>query len=186
MNINRLAPWNWFKKEEDLNGTALPATRTAGERYPTDPVAQMQREVDQLFDDFFRGFGPGPSRRGPSLPRMWKQSGWLKPSVDIASTAKEYTIKVELPGVDEKDVEVDVAGDTLRIRGEKKQESEDKGRDYYAVERSYGSFQRVLALPEDADAEGVSARFKRGVMTIRIPRKESARTNVKQIEVEAS
>jgi HSP20 family protein len=82
-------------------------------------------------------------------------------------------------------VEVEVSGDTLKIRGEKKQEKEDKGRDYYAIERSYGSFQRVLALPADAKVDGIDAKFKNGVMTITIPRDESASQSVKKIEVKS-
>ena len=166
-----------------MDGAALPAKRTEAVS-PADPFEQMRQEIDRLFAGFYQGFGRTPHRREWPLPASWTRSGWLKPSVDISSTPNEYTVKVELPGVSEEDVQVAVTGDALRIRGEKRRESEDRGRDYYAVERSSGSFQRVLALPEDADAEQVSAQFKRGVMNINIPRKKSAQSHVKQIEVQ--
>lgn len=186
MKLNKLAPWNWFKKEEETTRAMTPVHR-GGELLPAGhPLLRMHREMDRLFEDFFGGFGlelpawPALTNGGAS------RAVWLKPNVDIAATDKEYTINVELPGVAEKDVEVELDGDTLKIRGEKKQEKEDKGRDYYAVERSYGSFQRVLSLPEDVDEAGIRATFKNGVMTVTLPRKESARTHRKQIEVQAS
>ena len=89
-----------------------------------------------------------------------------------------------MPGVDEKDVKVEIANDTLTIRGEKKQEKEENHKNYYRMERSYGSFQRVLSLPEDADQEGVSATFKNGVLTVTMPRKAAPQANVRRIEIQ--
>ncbi len=180
MKMSKLVPWNWFKREDE--GRAMPVhVRGYGDE-SMPPVERIRREVDRIFDDFFRAVGGSPSGSWTSFP-TWSEDGWLKPSVDIASTDKEYTISVELPGVDEKDVQVEVTGDTLRIRGEKRQEKEQSGRNYYAVERSYGSFRRALCLPEDADAEGLSATLKHGVLTVTVPRKESARTSAKRIEI---
>lgn len=182
VNVSKLAPWNWFKKEEE-RASSLPVRRVGGESTVEHPIQALHQEVDQLFNDFFRGFGLAPLSRFPMLPSLAERSRWLKPSLDISATDKEYTLQVELPGINEKDVQVEVSGDALKIWGEKKQEKEDKGRDYYAVERSYGSFQRVLALPEDAKTDGIEAKFKNGVMTITIPRDESASQSVKKIEV---
>jgi HSP20 family protein len=185
VNLSRLAPWNWFKKEEQ-QGTSLPV-RVAGKdnSAASHPVQALHQEIDQIFNDFFRGFGLAPLSRFPMPGSLTEGAYWLKPSLDISATDKEYTLQVELPGISEKDVQVEVSGDALKIRGEKKQEKEDKGRDYYVVERSYGSFQRVLALPEDAKVDGIAAKFKNGVMTITIPRDESASQSVKKIEVKS-
>ena len=96
---------------------------------------------------------------------------------------KEYAISVEVPGVDEKDVKIELANNTLTIGGEKKQEKEEKEKNFYRVERSYGSFQRVLSLPEDADQEKIQATFKKGVLRITVPRKALPHAEAKQIEV---
>jgi HSP20 family protein len=110
----------------------------------------------------------------------------IKPTLDLGATDKAYTIAVEVPGVDEKDVTVEIANDTLTIRGEKKQEKEEKDRNYYRMERSYGSFQRVLSLPEDADQDGVSATFKNGVLRVTMPRKAAPQAQVRQIEIQSA
>lgn len=183
MKMSKLVPWNWFRREDEARAMPI-AVRGHGED-GMPPVERIRREVDRIFDDFFRGLGASPLGSGAALP-TWSEDGWLKPSVDIASTDREYTINVELPGVDEKDVQVEVTGDTLRIRGEKRQEKEQSGRDYYAVERSYGSFRRALCLPEDANADGLSAMLKNGVLTVNVPRKESARPSAKRIEVKSA
>jgi HSP20 family protein len=185
VNLSKLAPWNWFKKEEQ-QGTSLPV-RVVGQdnSVASHPIQALHDEIDQIFNDFFRRFGLAPLSRFPMSRPLTEGAHWLKPSLDISATDKEYTLQVELPGINAKDVEVEVSGDTLKIRGEKKQEKEDKGRDYYAIERSYGSFQRVLALPADAKVDGIDAKFKNGVMTITIPRDESASQSVKKIEVKS-
>lgn len=90
----------------------------------------------------------------------------------------------EVPGVDEKDVKVEIANDTLTIRGEKTQEKEEKDKNHYRMERSYGSSQRMLSLPEDADQKGVSATFKNGVLTVAVRRKAAPQANVRQIEIQ--
>ncbi len=92
---------------------------------------------------------------------------------------------MEIPGVDEKDVRLEIVNDTLTIQGEKKQENEEKGKNYYRMERSYGSFQRMLSLPEDADQNEVTATFKKGVLTVTMLRKALPKADVKQIEVKS-
>ena len=85
-----------------------------------------------------------------------------------------------------KDVRLEIVNDTLTIQGEKKQENEEKGKNYYRMERSYGSFQRMLSLPEDADQNDVTATFKKGVLTVTMPRKALPKADVKQIEVKSA
>ncbi|MDD3620001.1 MAG: Hsp20/alpha crystallin family protein [Desulfobulbaceae bacterium] len=188
MDIKKFAPWNWFKKEEEEGGSTVPVLRAdAPQALPEsgvlNPIVQLHREMDRLFDNAFRGFGLSPLRSDFFTPLT--ASGLLKPQVDIGATDKEYSITVEVPGVDEKDVRVEIANNTLTIRGEKKQEKEEKDKNYYRVERSYGSFQRVLSLPEDADQDGVKASFKKGVLTIAMPRKPLPKAEVKQIEIKS-
>jgi HSP20 family protein len=125
-----------------------------------------------------------PAPRGFFPTRM--ESDWFKPTLDVAADDQAYTITVELPGVDKKDVRVEVSGDALVIRGDKKREHEEKGKDYHRVERSYGTFQRTLALPDDADPDGIEAAFKDGLMTVTVPRRAAAETSTKQIEVQAA
>jgi HSP20 family protein len=95
-------------------------------------------------------------------------------------------VTLEIPGVDEKDVRLEIVNDTLTIQGEKKQANEEKGKNYYRMERSYGSFQRMLSLPEDADQNDVTATFKKGVLTVTMPRKALPKADVKQIEVKSA
>jgi len=189
MDIKKLAPWNWFKKEEDEAGAVVPVQRDESKSSYADdnslkPLIQLHREMDRLFDNAFRGFGIAPFRSEIFSPLT--ASGLLKPQIDISATDNEYSIAVEVPGVDEKDVKVEVADNTMTIKGEKKQEKEEKNKNYYCVERSYGSFQRVLSLPEDASQEDIKATFKNGVLTIKMPRKSLPKSKVKQIEVKTS
>lgn len=186
MDIKKLAPWNWFKKEEEEGGATVPVKRTHKEATVAEgasfyPIFQLQREMERLFENAFRGFGLSPFMSELFTPLT--ASGFLKPQVDVGASDKEYAITVEVPGVDEKDVKVEIANNTLTIRGEKKQEKEEKNKNYYRVERSYGSFQRVLSLPEDANQEDIKASFKNGVLTIKMPRKALPKSDVKQIEI---
>jgi len=185
MDFKKLAPWNWFKKEEEQEGKMLPIRRQEKQTFHPDPFVQFRQEIDQLFDTAFGGFGFPSTGFGRELTPM-AQTDWLKPTLDIGASEKEYTITVELPGVDEKEVQLELINDTLKIKGEKKQQKEEKEKNYYRMERSYGSFQRVLSLPEDADQEKINAVYKNGIMKITIPRKAAPKTEVKQIEIKTS
>jgi len=186
MDIKKLAPWNWFKKEEEDAGKTVPvmpgASQERGAHPIAGPLSQLHEEIDRFFNNTFRGFGMTPSGFGSPLASGLAE-GLLKPTVDISATEKEYKITVEVPGVDEKDVKLELLNDTLTISGEKKQEKEEKGKNYYCMERSYGTFQRTLSLPEDAEQEKIQASFKRGILNIQIPRKPVAESHVKRIEI---
>ena len=107
----------------------------------------------------------------------------LRPRLDLTESDKTYSLAVELPGVDEKDISIELDNDTLTISGEKRREvndSDEKGRLY--VERSYGSFQRMLTLPDDVDTSGIQANFDNGVLRVTIPRTE-AKTDTRRIEI---
>lgn len=188
MSVKKWIPWNWFKNEEESAGKSVPVQRASvqGQGHAlSNPIEQFHREVDRLFNQAFRGFGLTPFEfNRPLLPRM--DDGMLKPTLDLGATEKEYTVTMEIPGVDEKDVRLEIVNDTLTIQGEKKQENEEKGKNYYRMERSYGSFQRMLSLPEDADQNDVTATFKKGVLTVTMPRKALPKADVKQIEVKSA
>jgi HSP20 family protein len=182
IEMKKLAPWNWFRHEESGGGKAI--TRHDG-RYMDNPMQTIHQEVDRLFSDLIRGFAlPTASLFGrgeDGLPSL--SSRWLRPDIDIAATDKQYTITVEVPGVDENDITVEVADDNLIVRGEKKFEKEQKDKEFYSVERSYGSFRRVLSLPEDADTGQIDASFKNGVLTLNLTRKALAQKAGRRVQV---
>jgi HSP20 family protein len=103
------------------------------------------------------------------------------PTVDIAETPEEFHVKAELPEVKKEDVKLSVDDGVLRLQGERKQEKEEKGKKFHRVERSYGSFLRTFVLPDNVDGTQVRAEFKDGVLNVRLPKTEKAKT--KSIEV---
>lgn len=182
MELKKLGPWNWFKKEDDYSRQSTLPVHRQGNHQILSPVRQFHQEIDRMFDDFFRGFGFPAMRFGRDVPAL-AQSEWLKPTVDVAATEKDYIISVEVPGVEEKDFNLDLSDGTLSIRGEKRQEKEEKEMNYYRMERSFGSFQRVVSLPEDADQEGITAKYAAGVLTIKLPRKSKTETESRKIAI---
>ena len=186
MELKKLAPWNWFRKEEET-GHAVPVHHSERGGYLPErhyaPMLQVHRDIDRIFDSFFRGFDlPFPASMRPF--EVFGEGGLLKPRADLSATDTEYQLTVEIPGVSEKDVSLDITGDTMTIRGEKRQEKEEKDKDYYRIERSYGSFQRVLSLPDDVDQDHITASFKNGVLTVTMPRQAvSGGNEVKKIEI---
>ena len=111
------------------------------------------------------------------------REGLIMPQVDIGESQKDYTITVEVPGVQEKDIDLTLIDGTLTIRGEKRSEHEEKEKHYHRVERSYGSFQRILSLPNDADENTVKAKFKDGVLTITIAKDPQAKPAGRKFEI---
>jgi len=140
----------------------------------TDPFASLQQEIEKLFDDFgmrFSSSGAGPT-------------GTLAPRMDVAETDKAIELTAELPGLEEKDVDVNLSDNILTIRGEKKSEKEEKDKNYRVVERNYGSFFRSFELPPGVKGEGIQASIAKGVLTVRIPKPEP--TVSKKIEVKTA
>jgi HSP20 family protein len=138
------------------------------------PFAVLRREMDSLFNNFFRGF---------DLEPFEGRLGTFNPKVDVTENDKEIKISAELPGMDEKDIDVSLQKDVLTIKGEKKEEKEDKGKDYYRMERSYGSFSRSIPLPVDVETDKVEAKFKKGVLSITLPKTAKAVSETKKIAV---
>jgi HSP20 family protein len=138
------------------------------------PFASLRREMDSLFDNFFRGFEIEPFES--------RFSGFT-PKIDVTENDKEIKISAELPGMDEKDIDISLQNDMLTIKGEKKEEKEDKGKDYYRMERSYGSFTRTIPLPVEVETDKAEAKFKKGVLSITLPKTAKAVAETKKIAV---
>lgn len=180
MDFEKLAPWNWFKKEEDSTEIVPVRQKGAEVGYPA-ALSDIHREFDRLFDTLRRDLdAQWPSFGTGSLFK----SDWFKPSLDVASSEKEYTVKIELPGVDASDVSIEISDKTLKIKGEKRQESEEKEKDFYRIERSYGSFQRILDLPEDADEENITSSYKDGILSVTVPKKALPEKETKKIAID--
>ena len=151
----------------------LPVNR---DRSIANPFISLQREVDRLFEDFTRGF--------PSLALFHGgNGGLLTPSVDVSETDKEIEITAELPGLEEKDVQINVSDNLLTIRGEKSAEKEQKDKNYRLVERSYGSFERTLELPSGVDADAIKASLSKGVLKVTVPKPTPAQAKKVEVKV---
>lgn len=133
----------------------------------------MFDDIDRLFNDVFTGVGVVPLRGQATVAAF-------HPKVNVSENEKEIKVSAEIPGVDEKDIKVDLDESVLTIQGEKKDEHEEEGDNWYRVERSSGSFQRVIPLPSDVDGEKTKATFKKGVLTIKLPKiqEENKKTSI--------
>jgi HSP20 family protein len=150
-------------------------------RRKLDMFEAMRDEMNRMFERFDRGW--------PSLPAAFPRGfgrDVLVPELDVRDDGKQLMIDVDLPGVDEKDVSVTLANGLLTIKGEKRSEREEKKESYYAAERSYGSFERTLRLPEAVDEGRIDARFDRGVLKIVAQKKPEAQKAEKRIEIRKS
>lgn len=152
------------------------------------PYESLRQEIDRVFDYFGRGFWqPFPQSLFAAEPLFRRELTWgTTPAVDVVESEKAYEITAELPGMDEKNIEVKVAEGSLTIKGEKQEEKEEKKKDYYLHERHFGSFERSFDVPESVDANKIEASFKKGVLTVTLPKKPEAQKPAKKIEVKAA
>ncbi len=155
---DKLMPW---KKR-----SALPERRRS-----EDPFDVLHREINELFDGYYRGFGSLGRRMAGSM------------GFEVSETDDEIRVKAELPGMDENDITVELEEDMLVIRGERKEEKEAKKRNYHVSEMSYGGVHRSIPLPARIDREKAKAKFKRGVLTLTLPKTEAAKAQRKRIPV---
>ena len=137
----------------------------------------MMEEMERRFEDIF----------GREFPAVWRgipleERGWA-PAIDVFEKGDKFVVKAELPGMKEDDIDISVVGDTLRIKGEKKTETEVKEEDYYRSERSYGSFFRSIALPPTVDANKIQADYEDGVLEVTLPKR--AEVKPKKVAVTA-
>lgn len=156
---------------------AVPAT--------SDMWRSMRQQMDDLFDRFADGFESFSLQPFSQLDTLWsKTRGFAPLAVDVSETDKAYMVTAELPGVAEKDIEVNVKDGVLTIKGEKQEEKEEKSKNRYLSERSYGAFQRMFGLPKGTDEGKVEASFHNGVLTVSIPK--IAETPARKVEVKAA
>jgi len=169
MSVRDLIPWG------RNNGDQAPSIYRDSER---NPFLSLHREVNRLFDDVFRGFGSG-------LPSLGSFSafGGSWPNVEISDGEKEIRVTAEVPGLDEKDVEVLLNDGVLTLKGEKRSETEDKDRQF--SERFYGRFERRIPLGYEVQDDKVDARSKNGVLTVILPKSEKAQSQVKRIAIKS-
>ena len=175
MNIRKFEPWHWF--DVDPENRRVPISHSI-----LGPVDDLHGMIDRLFVNTLRGRWPGEGVTG--FPGA--AEGLFIPKLDVKATDKEYDISAELPGVQEKDISIEVEDRTFVLSGEKKDEREEKKEGeggHYRMERRYGSFRRVLTLPDDADVDGAKAEFKDGVLKVTFPRKALAAENKKSIPI---
>jgi len=165
MNVNDMIPWK--------RSRPVPVQR---EDEP--PFFQLQRHFNRLFDDFLGTWGDVmPSAAGMSS---------FVPHVGVKESEDGYKISAELPGMDEKDIKVELQGSTLVIEGEKKAEHEEKKEGYVWTERRFGSFRRQVQIPEEVDQGKIQAEFTKGVLTVTLPRTPAAKKSKRQIEIKAA
>jgi len=141
-----------------------------------DPVRDLQRDVNRLFNDFFGDLGL------PALNRLSAGLFTPQPAIDIAQADNSYMITAELPGLASSDIQVTAGDGYITLKGEKSQETQSEGNGFYRRERSFGSFQRVVDLPKDADFEHINAEMKNGLLTVTIPRRAES-TQARTIDI---
>lgn len=171
ITTKHLGPFNWLKK----NGQGKPMA-IRGEEHP---LAHLQREIDNIFENFFSGWQLTPQefKKTPLFEHM------LLPKVDICEDERNFCIMAELPGIEQEDIDISLSNGILTLCGEKKAEKEEKGKHFHRIERSFGSINRAITLPSNVDENKIDATFKNGVLTIDIAKKGKGPAKAKKIAV---
>jgi HSP20 family protein len=159
-----------------MNKQEMVPTGHGADRGIATVFARLRNEIDQLFDDFSI---PVQMRRMFPLP----DGTAFSPAAELKDKGDHYDLAIELPGLDDKDIQVELAEDTLRISGEKQEESEEKTADCLISERSYGKFHRRLTLPADADPDRIEAKYRHGVLKITIGKDKDSARNIRKISL---
>ncbi len=170
MALTDLIPW---KKD----GSSLPIRRGRDRGTPLDLRDRWNRLMDEIFEHPFT-FSP-----------LFEGLGWTSefvPRIDVSESDKEISISADLPGMEPEDIDILLDNNLLTISGEKKAETEEKGKRFYRLERSYGSFYRTIPLPDEVDENKIEANFRRGVLTIRLPKTMEAQKRSKRITIKSS
>lgn len=139
----------------------------------SDPFLSLQREMNRVFDSFFDNWDSS------------REMASFSPTLNVSENDKEFSVNIELPGLDEKDIDVSCTDDSLTISGMKKNEREDKKENYHYYERSYGSFKRVIPLGDNIDKSKITANFKKGVLKITIPKNAESISKQKKIPIQS-
>ncbi|HBB40146.1 MAG: hypothetical protein COW73_11870 [Nitrospirae bacterium CG18_big_fil_WC_8_21_14_2_50_70_55] len=157
------------------------ATRSLPVRHDeVSPILALHDEMDRLFDDVYRTFAGGP------LDRFAPATQGYMPHMDVSEDDKSVVVTAELPGMEASEIDIALTGDLLTLKGEKREEHETKAKDYVRTERTFGAFRRTLELPCEVEEKGATATFKKGVLTITLPKNEQARGAKHRIEVQAA
>lgn len=143
-----------------------------------EPFDWLRNRVDELFDNV----GNNPLAMGIGSRGYYA----LLPDIDVSETENEFIVTTDLPGLEEKDINVELSNNILRISGEKKIDREEKGKNFHCVERTCGSFNRSVQLPKSINEDNVQAKFKNGVLTISIQKSNDSKNKTKRIEVKSS
>jgi HSP20 family protein len=168
------------EKSEAAKKSQAPAPRGSH------PFESLRQEIDRLFDEFATGWPRLSFGRRADLQPFWPAgTAGLGVATDVAESEKEYRVTAEIPGLDEKDVEVTVSSGVLTMKGEKKEEFEESKKDFYRSERSYGSFQRSFRLPEDVDADKIEASLNKGVLTVVLPKTAEAQKTARKVAIKS-
>ena len=160
-----------------------PATPVAGAMQAFRPFESLRREVDRLFEDFTLNSFRLPLRRPAfDLEPFWQPDSWVaQPAIDLVERDNAFEMTAEMPGLDEKNVEVNVANGVLTVKGHKEEEKVEKKEDFHLRERRFGSFARSVRLPDAVDADKIEAGFKNGVLKVTLPKKPEAQKPVIQV-----
>ena len=175
-----------IKTEKKSAATTAPAPAAPGGLSHFDSLRQ---EIDRLFDEFHPFSWRFPAGRPSRLFDIeWpRREAWqIAPAMDLAEKDGEYEITAELPGMDEKNVEIKLSDGVLTIKGEKSEEKEEKDKEYHLSERRYGSFQRSFQVPDSVDADKIEATFAKGLLTVKLPKTAEAKKSAKKINVKAA
>ena len=180
MTLKEMVPWRWggLRRWDEEDRPFESFFRE---------MDSLHKEMDRLFEDFWKGSGRHSLMTTPwhSTMTPWAHSE-VMPRIDETEDEKAFHIQVELPGMDRDDVDITLSNGILTIRGEKKREDEEKGKDFYRKERSFGAFRRSLPIPAEVDENKIDASFAKGVLTIELPKTEEARKKVTHIDVKAA
>ena len=168
---------------------AQPEPQTPARVGERDLFGSLRNEIERVFEDFDKGLWGFPARWRVSLPETLRRPRLafaLTPSVDMIEKDDMLELAADLPGVDEKNIEVKLSGDTLTIKGEREEHKEEKKKDYYISERQFGAFERSFRLPDNVETDKIKAQFKNGVLTIALPKKPGTQKTEKRISISAS
>jgi HSP20 family protein len=173
MTLREIVPWRWggLRRWEPNEGPFVGFRRQ---------MESLHKEMDRLFDEVTSE----PARFELSPQGLGR--GLVMPDIDETEDDKAFHVSIELPGMDEKDVDITLSGRLLTIRGEKKEDEKEEGKDFYRRERNYGAFRRTLELPGEVDESKIEASFKKGVLRVELPKTKEAQEKIKHIAVKAA
>jgi HSP20 family protein len=166
MDIQRFTPWRHRNTDNKL-------AKRGDEAHP---LSSLQQAMNSLFDNFWQDFGSFPAT--PTFA-----AGMFNPNMDVSEREGHYVITAELPGLSEKDLDISLHNGVLTLRGEKKEEHDERSKGRYLMERTYGAFHRSVTLPGDAVEDGIDATFKNGVLTVQVPRSKEPPPGSRKIDV---